>query len=599
MSSKCPSLNQTAIVTDDPLLAASFSCALARKSSYFAVLDGPRMTRNDADAEVLRRNNALARLKAKVVILAGLSDKGAVAMSAGLPRARTRLCSAADALALAPPERAARQPLMWNTNAVGIGVLQALYEGRLIKFDDSAPTPSTTISGKSDHLVICEEGEPLSEVIAANYAFALGAGLHLIPEVDSVEADNILEAYYSIDDNGSSQADTRQNLLARLRGLCGDLDFSKVGSMTFFTRRLPFGIAFPSCPSTHLFTYPDLGITIINGFAAEQSGTRGVNVAVLVDPEKTRAPEIEAATKVLPDRRIFVRGYRGAGASVRNVTEMVHLFPYDLLIFATHCGDVAGYRWTYNYSDSEGLQRELVVDIAVSFAETDDPDKLNVVQYTRFHSLDGIDWNDPPAKAKLHVGTAILDYLERTQNDDLVPTKKESLKRVKASAAMAMHDNNLLVLPRALAEHGSPIIINNACVSWHQLSERFICGGARAYVGTLYPVSDLEAESIVVNLLGKHWGKCLPHALWSAQNATYGTSSDRRPYVVTGVYPQRLRVTKEDVPVRIMRRMLSARDGWKQHLAAADNDDRRRQTLDVVKYYEREIEALHQNWFSS
>ncbi|VWB42972.1 hypothetical protein BLA15816_01950 [Burkholderia lata] len=520
-------------------------------------------------------------------------------MSAGLPRARTRLCSAADALTLAPPERAARQPLMWSTNAVGIGVLQALYEGRLIKFDDSAPTPSTTISGKSDHLVICEEGEPLSEVIAANYAFALGAGLHLIPEVDSIEADDILEAYYSIDDNGSSQADTRQNLLARLRGLCGDLDFSKVGSVTFFTRRLPFGIAFPSCPSTHLFTYPDLGITIINGFAAEQSGTRGVNVAVLVDPEKTRAPEIEAATKVLPDRRIFVRGYRGAGASVRNVTEMVHLFPYDLLIFATHCGDVAGYRWTYNYSDSEGLQRELVVDIAVSFAETDDPDKLNVVQYTRFHSLDGIDWNDPLAKAKLHVGTAILDYLERTQNDDLAPTKKESLKRVKASAAMAMHDNNLLVLPRALAEHGSPIIINNACVSWHQLSERFICGGARAYVGTLYPVSDLEAESIVVNLLGKQWGKCLPHALWSAQNATYGTSSDRRPYVVTGVYPQRLRVTKEDVPVRVMRRMLSARDGWKQHLTAADNDDRRRQTLEVVKYYEREIEAFHQNWFSS
>ena len=210
-----------------------------------------------------------------------------------------------------------------------------------------------------------------------------------------------------------------------------------------------------------------------------------------------------------------------------------------------------------------------------------------------------MDWNDPVAKAKLHVGTAILDYVERTRNDELKPARKESVHRVRMSAAMAMHDNNYIAMPRALAEHSSPIIINNACVSWHELAGRFTFAGARAYIGTLYPVSDFEAESVVVKLLGKYWGKCLPHALWSAQNATYGPGGDRRPYVVTGVYPQRLRVTRENVPFHIMKKLIAARNGWKRRLAAIEGDEPRKRTQEFVQYYEREAESFRRNWFLS
>lgn len=591
MSLKCPNLHRTAIVTDDPYLAARFSCALARTRFYVAVLDGPRMTRHDAETEVIRRNNALARLGAKEAILAGLSDDSAAAMIARLPKKYARLCTADDVPTFAPRERVAREPLRWGHDAIGAGVLRALYEGRLIEFNGDL-SPSSVIAGKSDHLVICEAGEPLSEVTAANYAFALGAGLCIIPKVDDVDAADILEAYYSIDDGGSPQAETRRHMQTRLRRLCGDIALPREGSLTFFSRKLPFGVAFPELPSTHLFTYPDLGIAIVNGFVAEQPDTRGVNVAVLVDPERTHAPEIEVATKVLPSKRMFVRGCRGAAANVRAITDMVDLFPYDLLIFATHCGDARGYRWTYQFTDSEDLERELVVDIAIGVGQTDDPNMLNVTQFTRFHSLDGVDWNDPIAKAKLHVGTAILDYIERTRNDELKPVRKEPVDRVQMSAAMAMHDHNYLAMPSALAEHGSPIVINNACVSWHQLAERFTFAGARAYIGTLYPVSDLEAETVVVKLLDKYWGKCLPHALWSAQNAIYSSGGDRRPYVVTGVYTQRLRVTRENVPSYIMKKLVAARDSWKRRLAAIGDERSRKRMQEFVQYYESEVAAL-------
>jgi len=517
-------------------------------------------------------------------------------MLAWLPKGHARVVADADVMDFViNPKVRSQPPLSWGRDRIGVGVLTALYEQRMIEFGDG-PSPLGVVKPRSNHLVVCESGEPLSEVIAANYAFALGAGLHVIEATDEIESRELLEAYYSIDSPNVNPAEVRDRLQARLRELCGAINLPPGGSLTFITKSLPFGAAYPELPSTHLFSYPDLGITIVNGFAAEQKGARGVNVAVLVDPEKVRAPEMEAAKKLLPERKIFVRGYQGATATVRHVTDMVDLFPYDLLVFATHCGDAPGHRWTYEFVDTEGNARTLIVDIAIGVANTDDPEILNVAQFMRFHSLDGVDWTDPVAKKDLYVGTAIRDFMQLKA--DIEPIHKENIKRVIGSAAMAMADNNYLALPRSLAAEGSPIIINNACVSWHELASRFSFANARAYIGTLYPVSDLEAEAIVVRLLGKDFGKLLPHAVWAAQNAVYGAAGNRRPYVVTGVYPQRLRATRENVPRVILSQMEKALRRWKPRSAETGQDERfKKGVAEIVSYYEREISAFRKRWF--
>ncbi len=532
-------------------MASRLSCALGKRGVYLPVIDGPRMTLPDYRSEVTQRLNVLARTKAKNLLVGGLSELAMNAMIAALPVRRARLVADEHVESLiANPRVRAATPLRWGRDRIGVGLLTALTEQRMIEFCDE-PAPVTNVKPRNSHLVICEAGEPISEVIAANYAFAMGAGLHLIDEVHQDECNELLEAFYSLDSPSINPVETRTRLKARLRELCGGLNLPHDGSLTFISRALPFGIAFPELPSTHLFSYPALGIAVANGLAAEQEGVRGTNIAVLVDPEKVKAPEIKIALKMLSDRRVFVRGYVGAGATVRSISEMVELFPYDLLIFATHCGDAAGFRWTYEFTDSEGYERSLVVDIAIGIGGTDNDNILKVVEFMRFHSLDGVDWSDSVAKASLYVGTAIRDFHTHMEMSDLEPVKKEAITRVYGSAAMAMMDNNYIVMPHSLACMGTPIIINNACVSWHELSQRLTYAGARVYIGTLFPISDSEAELIITLLLGKHFGKMLPHALWSAQNAIYGTDS-RRPYVITGVYTQRLRVTLEDAPRRIV-----------------------------------------------
>jgi hypothetical protein len=233
---------------------------------------------------------------------------------------------------------------------------------------------------------------------------------------------------------------------------------------------LPFGFAYPEYPTTHLFEYPDLGSAVINGLAAEQPRTHGTGVVVLVDPGTMPAPEIQTAIDLLEPRKAFIRVYQDRAANVRDVSDVMEHFPYDLLIIATHCGDSDGYRWTYEFTDSEGLLRRLVVDLAVGFARTDDPEVLKVGQYMRFISLDGVDWTDRAAKAKLYVGNAMTDFMDRERDPatELKPIRKDAVERVVGSAAMKMSDNNLLFAQHTMAGVGTPIVINNACLSWHQ-----------------------------------------------------------------------------------------------------------------------------------
>jgi hypothetical protein len=279
---------------------------------------------------------------------------------------------------------------------------------------------------------------------------------------------------------------------------------------------------------------------------------------------------------------------------------MIELFPYDLLLIAAHCGDAPGYRWTYEFTDSEGIERRLVVDKAVGFAPTDDRDVLTVTEFTNFVSLDDVDWHDPVAKEGLYVGRAMLDFMERTATgaaNPLVPVTKENIPRVAGSAVLQMYDNKYISLPRPIADHRTPIVICNACSSWHRLAENYMFSNARVYIGTLFPVLGPEAHEIIVRLFHKHFGKPLAGALWSAQREIYGDSV-RRPYIVTGVYPQRLRSEHADVPRQVVARLLRALRQSKAHLreASASNERSARNTQSMIRYYEQELGHSRERW---
>lgn len=593
---KTPPIQKLAIMTDDAGLAARLSCVYNRRGFFLPVLDGPRMARPDGRSEAVRRNNAIVKAGVTKVVVGDLTLEQYEAMSSLFPPKSIMALTKND-LDVVLRKRPASLVLKWGRNNLGVGLLTALRENCLIEFDDDADTKTVDLKGRK-HLVVCEAGEPLSEIIAANYAFALDADLLIIPKVDRSTAEEITEELYSLYDlHGQSATDRLAKLSKHIRELCPDVVVPVGGGVTFFTSHIPYGFGFPEAPSTHLAIYPDLGVSVLNGFAAGNAERPGIRSAILVDPGEIEAPEVKAVARSLAGRRVFVRAYPWKTANVRDITNTVELFPYDFLLFATHCGDADGYRFTYEFNDSSGRARRLVVDSAIGVSHTDDPNLLRVMLFDRFYELDGVNWNDPDKSQKLDVGTAISDFVALTQKKLLEFTAREPIPRVLGSAALKMSDHNYIVMPRELADSGSPVIFNNACASWHELSGRFMFAGARAYVGTLFPVTGVEAAQVAQFFVEQDEGTPLAEALWHAQNNAYGSSQNRRPYVMTGVYPQDLRVCHDDVPIYILDRLKTALAKWNSRASRTIAEDK--DIEEIQGYYQSEIERFKQKWGNS
>lgn len=178
---KCPTLSKAIVFADDPYLGAQVSCRLAMPGTYLPIVDGPRLSRPDAEAEVIRRNNAAARVRPDLVIFAGLPDEASQKLGEKLGWGKVRNIRTSEDVEQLPPNALVNgEPLRWGRDRIGVGLLTALRHKSSILFDDKT-SPNTAVPSKSGHLVICEQGKPLAEVIAANYAFSLGAGLQLIP----------------------------------------------------------------------------------------------------------------------------------------------------------------------------------------------------------------------------------------------------------------------------------------------------------------------------------------------------------------------------------------------------------------------------------
>lgn len=597
---KTPAFNPTVLISDSPELAAQLSAALSMKGTYLALIDSPRLTRSDAHAEVIRRTNAISTTQVSKVVIAGGSDEVVASFNGRIPPSFVKRVDTLTDASLAPAGIRLKQgaPIRTRRDCIGPGLLQALRAKCQLEFDDEA-APVRYVPPSSAHMVVCEDEDRLSQVIAANYAFAIGAGLQLIPSPTEPFVDEVNERFYSAaSDEFGSTTNKLEYLALHLRQYLKGLNLAGVQSMTFITSGVPWGFAVQEMPTTHLFVYPDLGISIIHGLAGSMNQGRPLRLIAMVDPGQVQSQEVVMANRCLIERGPVVMAFRNNLANVRSVSHMLDLVPYDLLFIATHCGDVKGRRETYRFLDSSGKERTLVLDMAMQATPGLSDEKVEVKQYQRFISIDGVPWQNKEERMRT-VGSALLDFYAEGAGDR-TPASFEAVGRVVGSAALVMADGNLLATPMNAGANSFPIIFNNACVSWHELASRFMFGGSRAYIGTLIEVSDSEAQAVAMGVLDKYFGRPLAHALWSTQKEVSG-GGIRRPYIMVGVYTQRLRSTLESPHQHILDRLNEARSYWREQLGKtpAQKAHARLQLADRIEFLERCIDDFTSDRFVS
>ena len=589
-----PRLLPYTCIGDNAQLLAEFSTILGQRRAYLPLLDGPRVTRQDADAEVLRRTNTVARLRPKQVILGALPESTSDTVRAHLPGDLVvNVATSDELLASVRSIRRPREQLAWGQQNIGLGVLRALRNKQQIVFGDF-PCPSDGVGLDADHVVVCEAGDDHAQVLAANYAYSLDAGLILIPKFDDDDADTLLDTLYGLQERRDiSPTEGLERIIQRLQQHAGPLPLRNGTAVTFFTNSLPWGIAYRQVPSTHLFNYPDLGIALVNGILAEQPDSPGIRTAVVVDPGSVQSNEIESARVSLTNSGVFTKALRRKNATVHQVANTIRLFPYDLLLISTHCGDVSGDRCTYDFTDSSGRSHRLVADVGVAFEFPPGSDEVKVTQFIRFVSIDGVDWTDQAGKKALNLGTALKDFFDQDKKDLLEPIQRDHVERVTGSMALSLANNqNYIPLPEEIASHQRPIVINNACGSWHRLAANFMFGGTRGYVGTLFSVMDPEAQEIGSRLFGKYYGRELAVAVWRAQNDVYGDGV-RRPYAMVGCHFQRLRTNRPDGLSFAIRELQASIEDWEGHLQTVPMTDYgKKSVVAFITFLKSELKTL-------
>lgn len=534
-----PSFESVAIVSDQPRLAAEIASLFKRPKRYLAIIDGPRMARPDASNEVIRRRNALALVHPRRILLASLSPNSASAIAKGFDK---KIVTSVDTIddavnTLKGCVKRPQEKMQWGCDNLGVGLLLSRRKKAelLTTFN---PSPATTFVPGGKHLLIaCEAGEALAEISSSCLAFATNAAFLVIPKLPEAKRDAWLEELYSLESGG----DVSARFLAirdRARQKLGDFPFNQYKRVLFVTSGFPWGIAIPECITSHMYSYPDFGRCMVGGIWAAQDPARTARNALLVDPQKVVSSEINVLFESFVKNGTLVRVLSGKQATVLRTRILIDTLPFDIIAFSTHAGDAPGERSTYDYVDDEGINRRLVVDEAVGVSYDPMSEKYEVQMFTRFHELDGVNWADPVAKAGLYVGSAITswgdigDLIER--NKYKVAT--ETIPRVAGSMALQMSDNIWIPFFHGLAPESAPLVFNNACSSWHKLGNRFMFAGARGYIGTLFPVTDPEAQEIGRSIFETHLMSDTPEALWKSQNDVYGTGgNERRPYAMFGL----------------------------------------------------------------
>ncbi|MEG3790613.1 hypothetical protein V1318_10845 [Lysobacter sp. CCNWLW3] len=586
-----PSYEDFTLVTDDPSLAAKISALFTRPRRYFSVMDGPRLSRPDANNEVVRRRNAIIMTKASRVLLGGLPPDAVSAIRPGWKN-----CIISDQyddhiLALRGLVKRPKDALRWGRDNLGVGVYQARLARKELQLDlDTSPSLDDVHVGR--HLLVaCERGDVLSEVIASNLAFSCGASFSVFPELPEDDRIAWLEEIYALGE-GADLTGRFGDLCQRARAHLKALDPTRYKTILFVTSGFPWGIALPEVATTHMYRYPDLGRSTIEGIWASQNNERSARTALLIDPQTVEGSEIPAISRALMRNGTLTRTLRGASATKSRVQFLLDLLPHDIIVLSSHAGDAPGDRITYRYPDTEGNTRTLVVDRVVSVGSEPIADKLRVMSYIRFHSLDGVDWRDRAGKAALPVGSAINSWSEivgADRNDYVVA--EEPITRVTGSMAMLLHDGIWLFASHGFASDSSPLFINNSCWSWHEISLRAMFAGARGYLGTLFPITDAEAQEVTSTLFGRYIDRNIVLGLWLAQRDVYAPSM-RRPYVLVGLPFVAVRPNTTDPLTHLLKTYHEAISHWKDLSISSPHEDVRQNARLSSRFLDDDLQAF-------
>jgi len=590
-----PSLCREALcITGDPLIGAVVSSYFNSEQEYFILLEPPRMERPDYTNEIIRRNNVIAKLQPKFIILAGLEDNS---LNECKKLSHPSQILIIDSLEDVDHELKKIRHFYFTQNIycsksdLPLGLLIAkTLKGKLC-IDEKA-TPITTLFSKYlsklSHCIILDDLNAYSPVIAANYSFSLKASLKFFPQMNRDRVEHVYDALLDrVEFSNLPRGQKAQSELSKI-----EIDLEKLEIqlkdaefVTYITVGLPYGYFYPEIPSTHLFSRPDLGLCIFSAIY-HKLNVRTTRSAILLDPGHFEKSETDFMFQELTDGGVYTILLSGREAKSNLVRNFIEHFPYDLLFICSHGGEIPGKRLTIEFDDSKGESHTIVIDHATGFSLTGrgegEKAEVEVVTFIGFVELDGIDCRTKRSNEK-NTGNIISDFT-KIKSKDWCIIESLDIPYVKNCNAIKLSDGVCLMGFHSIGGYESPIVFNNCCFSFYGWGLACLFGGARSYIGTLTPVANETAKNLAEKLFSKlSNGKPLAMLLWEIQKEIIPNFNER-VYIHLGCHFNNIDIANKNMIEDIRHLLDIYKERWTTKTAATDDVELKMNSSRVLEF---------------
>ncbi len=537
-------------------------------------------------------NNAVARLKPTKIILAGLTAAQKTFCSF-VPKDRKieidNLQEVESKLAFLGTEFDGT--LTCRRQDVMRALLPAKRKKkRLVVSDSASDLPSELDSEQRSGVVIIENEEDISSVIAINCAFAIDALAVLVEPIDKSKIYDVQKHIRAWKERGSLRDQAEVERLIRER--IGHIDFTRFDFATFFTEGLPYSLYLKNnLPISYVRRSVKEDLFIFNNIIYEHLDS--FEAAVVFSPEEFEEEETEEVIKALHSSGFLVKSLVNAYATVRNFRYYAEHYPYDLLHICSHGGETDGYYVKEHFKDRDGNEHTVEYDEIVGFSPVPGQKMVQVTRKAIFRRFDGYAWMSPELKAQ-NLPQYVFEDMRKALFDGSIGRNAASRKRVEEPIASSCHikcyDSIHQGMFWTLASHSSPLIFNNTCSSWNEISLFFIAVGCRGYVGTLWSINNVVAKESAERFYEKLMLGTILGAV-SEMISGIRESPNADIYVYWGLHFSTIKKPSGKGKAKVFRELIRAAMAWCEKIVVTKILEVKQNSADILRFILSELKS--------
>jgi hypothetical protein len=533
-------------------------------------------------------NNAWARMGgSQYAVLAGLNEhqRSYLSLPSGVTVIDVKDLSDIDRK-LSPITLPSQGELRCRTQDILRGLFVAQEQGKRLVLDEGAE-PLVQTSKSKRGIVVAENVQDVSPIVAVNYASAIEADILLVEPLEEHQGREVQTWIQSWKESGED-AQFQKIKDAAMRRL-GNVPFAQFEYATFFTEGLPYSLVLENvvpCSHVNLSIKPDL--FVMNSILFQSLAP--FHSAVLFSPVFFADEETDWLRTFFAQNKYYLRALIGADASFAHFDFNAQHFPYDLLHICSHGGEVDGYEMAEHFTDRSGSIHFIEFEEVVGFTPAlDRPGMVEVHRKAFPRRLDGFPWMSEELKRQNFphdVYTDMWNCIFRSNG------KRKKKGRVALSCGIACADSIHQGEFHTLASHSSPLIFNNTCWSWNEVAAFFLSCGARGYVGTLWDIENSAAVLAAKTFYANVFSEPILSAFHKAIKAIDHTDS-KDIYLFWGLHFTSLSKgqSPENSRARVVKELLGASQQWARKIESTKSAEVKRNSIKILKSILREIET--------